>query len=61
VRKYGGEVRRDMEKPGMPIVAVNFGVNIIGTGVTDEQLKVLMPLKNLTSLNLQGTKVTDAV
>jgi RNA polymerase sigma factor (sigma-70 family) len=56
VRKYGGEVLRDKEKPGMPVVAVNF----VTPGVTDEQLNVLMPLKNLTSLDLDGSKVTDA-
>src|SRR5438552_15242740 len=56
VEKLGGKVTRDDKLPGKPVI----GVNLNNTRVTDASLKELKDLKQLTSLNLDDTKVTDA-
>ena len=46
---------RDETRPGKPIVGILF----FATEVTDADLKALTALKNLTTLDLSSTKVTD--
>ena len=55
VENLGGKVTRDDKLPGKPVT----GVNLTGTEVTDAGLKELKHLKQLTSLYLGITKVTD--
>ena len=54
ITKLGGKVTRDDKLPSKPVTGVNLG----GAQVTDAGLKGLKDLKQLTSLNLEGTKVT---
>src|SRR5262245_65626816 len=56
VEKLGGDVTRDDEIAGNPVV----GVHLDETAVTDEGLKQLKELKSLQTLVLRHTKVTDA-
>ena len=56
VENLGGSVTRNYKLPGKPVV----GVGLTGTQVTDAELEELAPIKNLTTLNLIDTKVTDA-
>src|SRR6476659_4556198 len=56
VEKLGGGVIRDDNRTGKPVVEVHLPT----TDVTDEGLKELAPLKNLSILSLGGTGVTDA-
>ena len=57
VENLGGKVTRDDKLPGKPVIGVNFNAN--PGVVTDASLKELKHLKQLTSLNLTRTKVTD--
>jgi hypothetical protein len=57
VRKLGGSVVRDEKRPGKPVVRVSLAFK---AKVTDEDLKVLAPLTELTELDLQSTGVTSA-
>src|SRR5262245_17073757 len=57
VEKLGGQVVRDEKRPGKPVVEVRLDDL---PGVTDETLRALAPLQNLTVLYLIGAKVTDA-
>jgi Leucine-rich repeat (LRR) protein len=52
--KLGAVVIRDYDRPGKPVVGVR-----LPPSATDEQLKELAPLKNLTTLDLEGTQVTE--
>ena len=56
IKKLGGKVTRDDKLPGKPVI----GVDLAFTAVTDEDLKELKELKQLTTLNLCNTQVTDA-
>ena len=56
VEKLGGKVARDDKAPGKPVIQVDLN----STNVTGAGLKELANLKNLTTLNLGGTEVTDA-
>jgi hypothetical protein len=56
VEKLGGTVERDEKAPGKPVVTVNFA----STQVTDEGMKDLKELRNLSSLVLRRTQVTDS-
>ena len=58
VEKLGGKVTRDDKLPGKPVIGVDLD-GLVGTKVTDADLKELKDLKQLTSLNLYATKVTD--
>ena len=58
VENLGGKVTRDDKLPGKPVIGVNLGGLRMGK-VTDAGLKELKDLKQLTSLNLYATKVTD--
>jgi hypothetical protein len=51
----GGNVVRNADVPGRPIITVNFS-----TPVTNEALKELAGLTGLNYLNLYRTQVTDA-
>jgi len=51
-----GEVTRDEELPGRPIVAVH----LVRTKVTDSDLKDLKEFKGLRNLSLNETRITDA-
>ena len=44
----------------LPVPAALFGLNLLGTRVTDAGLKELAGLKSLHTLNLSETQVTDA-
>jgi hypothetical protein len=55
VEKLGGKVTRDVELPGMPVVAVN----LFGADVTNAALKEFKDLTCLRTLNLDDTRVTD--
>jgi hypothetical protein len=55
IRKLDGEITRDEKAKGKPIV----GVFLTGTQVTNAGLKHLAGLKQLQTLDLGGTKVTD--
>src|SRR5258707_14143680 len=56
VKRMGGRVYRDEERPGNPVVKVDLFLR----KVTDADLKNLTGLKNLKTLILAGTKITDA-
>ena len=56
VEELGGEVTRAEKTPGRPVITVS----LWQTQRTDAELKALAPVKNLTSLNLSDTHVTDA-
>ena len=56
VEKLGGWITRDQKLPDKPVTEVDLQF----TKVTDVGLKVLTPLKNLSTLYLYGTQVTDA-
>jgi hypothetical protein len=43
----------------LPAPNAPFGLDLVSTRVTDGGLKELAPLKNLTTLKLRETKVTD--
>ncbi len=64
VEKLGGTVTRDEKAPGKPVVGVSFQPTIIIVKtegkVTDSDLKELVGLKNLTTLDLGSTGVTGA-
>jgi HEAT repeat protein len=55
-RSLGGKITGDEQKPGKPVVVVDFH----GAKVTDADFKELKGLKDLQSLGLWETKVTDA-
>ncbi len=57
VENLGGKVTRDEKATGKLVVLVG----LFSTQVTDAGLKELTPLKNLTTLDLSYTQVTDAV
>jgi internalin A len=56
IQSIGGSVVRAEGKDNPGVVAVDFS----GTRVTDADLKCLMELKDLESLNLSGTAVSNA-
>ena len=56
IERLGGKVERDDKSPGRPVTEVNF----IWGGVGDSDLRVLRTFKNLTTLKLEETKITDA-
>jgi hypothetical protein len=56
ILNLGGRVTRDEELPGRPVA----GIDLMGTKVTDSDLKDLKNLKGLRGLGLRGTKITDA-
>ena len=56
IKKVGGRVEVDADRPGKPVVAVI----LRSTKVTDAALKELKELKSLQTLDLSDTKVTDA-
>src|SRR5262245_49304970 len=56
VEKLGGSVTRDDKQPGKPVI----GVTVSSPKLTDAELRILTDLKQLTSLSLGQTKVTDA-
>src|SRR5437870_5175232 len=60
VEKLGGKVTRDDKLPGKPVIGVNLGGLVTGKELTDAGLKELKDLKQLTSLDISVTKVTDA-
>lgn len=70
VKKMKGHLRRDLTRPGKPIVAVDLsggsyysdahGLHFVPGSVTDADLQDLAGLTELTSLKLTGAKVTDA-
>lgn len=70
VQKLKGHLRRDLTKPGKPIVDVDLtsgmyssdahGLQFTPGGATDADLQDLAGLTELNALNLTGTKVTDA-
>ena len=43
----------------LPPVPVPFGISLFATGVTDDDLKHLIGVKNLKRLDLSSTKITD--
>src|SRR5215207_2040012 len=55
VESLRGTVTRDDKLPGKPVIGVNFNFN----PVTDAGLKELKEFKQLTTLYLNGTQVTD--
>jgi hypothetical protein len=55
IEQLGGQVTRDANLPGMPVVAVHLD----DTHVTDAGLKELAALKQLRELTLWSTNVTD--
>jgi uncharacterized protein (TIGR03067 family) len=55
IKKLGGEVTRDEESPGKPVVLVNLS----GTAITDDQLACLGGLSDLRELDLGRTRITD--
>jgi Leucine-rich repeat (LRR) protein len=52
--KSGAAVIRDHDRPGKPVIGVR-----LPPAATDAELKKLAPLKNLTTLDLEGTQVTE--
>jgi len=56
VKKLNGKVTHDENAPGKPVIALDLYLR----QVTDEGLKRLAGLTNLTSLSLGSTQVTDA-
>lgn len=61
INKLKGQIRRDITKPGHPVVGVSLqpGLVIRGPGVTDAVCKDLQAFKHLKSLNMMGAPVTD--
>jgi internalin A len=57
VQTLGGSVVRDEKRPGKPVVRVSLAFK---AKVTDEDLKALAPLTELTELDLQSTGITAA-
>src|SRR6516225_6001090 len=55
LRKLGARVTVESKRPGEPVV----GVDLIGTQITDAELKLVKELKSLRSLQLAGTHITD--
>ena len=55
VKRLGGQVQRDEDAPGMPVVAVV----LRSTEVTDANLACLKGLRRLKALHLDSTGVTD--
>ena len=55
IKKLGGRVEVDAKRPGQPVV----GVDLDNSKVTDAGLKVLKDLKNLRTLEVAFTAVTD--
>src|SRR5258708_15853422 len=55
IKKLGGAVHRDKERPGKPVVAVD----LRGPQVTDTALAMIASQKDLETLVLVGAKVTD--
>jgi hypothetical protein len=55
IETLGGKVTRDERAPGKPVV----GVILTGMAVTDSTLKELVALKQLKTVNLNKTRVTD--
>src|SRR5262249_52012713 len=56
IERLGGNIRRDEDKPGRPVVEVDLLIR----AVTDNDLPLLSALPDLESLNLGITPVTDA-
>ena len=56
VEKLGGRITRDAERPGKPVVEVDF----YNSKITDAGLKVLKEFKGLKTLVLDNTEITDA-
>jgi len=56
IKKLKGGVNRDETKPDKSVRAVSF---IFNKNLTDEDLKLLRPLKGLESLDLRSTRITD--
>src|SRR5438874_12707779 len=56
IKKLGGTVEVDAQRPGKPVLEVYLG----NTKITDAGLKELNELKNLVVLDLDNTVVTDA-
>src|SRR5260370_24894002 len=54
IQKLGGKITRDDKQTGKPVVEVN----LIGTKVTDADLKELKELKQLKALHIHSTQVT---
>ena len=55
IKKLGGYVHRDKQRPGSPVVAVD----LRGPQVSDATLEMLASQKDLETLVLVGAKVTD--
>lgn len=55
IEELGGRVYSDEERPGTPVVSVDFS----GTRVGDEVLVHLQELPQLEIIDLAGTQVTD--
>jgi len=59
VEKLGGKVTRDDKLPGKPVIEVNLAFAHV-TDASLKELKGLKDLKQLTSLALYNSQVTDA-
>lgn len=57
VERLGGKVSRNDKAPGRPVVEASLLFSKLD--LMDDVVKELTPLKNLTALDLGGTKVTD--
>src|SRR5262245_28198601 len=55
VEQLGGTVEKDNRRPGMPVVAIDFG----GCAITDRDLRILRHFPELRRLSLSNTPVTD--
>src|SRR5690348_500940 len=67
INTLGGSAYWDAGRPDRPIIEVEFppfSQNLVGRGpsnqITDARLSILKPLKELKTLRLTGTQVTDA-
>jgi hypothetical protein len=56
IKKLGGEVEVDTNRPGSPVV----GVNLKHTKEVDASLEHLQGLTELQRMSLKGTKITDS-
>ncbi len=56
IQALGGEVDRDNSQPGKPVISINLS----GTNVKDDDLRLLAGLSSLRELYLIGTNITDA-